>query len=296
MTVLRVQNSDAKKLEHFLSGHIETSMFLLSNMRRSGLEYKDKEYHGNYLGHVDEAGNFTGVLAHYWNGIIIVQTSDDFSLGKLITVFCDGETRPVAGVLGADGQAKTVIKRLGLSGEAFATNRSEGLYALDLDRLSLPLDFDYSRSKLVEAKRLDRVVLKRWIKAYEIETLGSEDDGALEKHVQNRVERIFGDTDCWALLNDGSPVSLCGFNARLPEIVQIGPVYTPPEYRNRGFARVLVGLTLQKVKEQGVRKAILFTDNPAATKAYLAIGFEKIGSYRIALLKQPIELKEHLEK
>jgi RimJ/RimL family protein N-acetyltransferase len=41
---------------------------------------------------------------------------------------------------------------------------------------------------------------------------------------------------------------------------------------------------------KGTKQAILFTDNPAAIKAYLAIGFKKIGNYRLALLEKPIKL------
>jgi predicted GNAT family acetyltransferase len=35
-----------------------------------------------------------------------------------------------------------------------------------------------------------------------------------------------------------------------------------------------------------VEKAVLFANNPAAVKSYEEIGFKKIGTYRLALLKQ----------
>ncbi|MCP3673000.1 MAG: GNAT family N-acetyltransferase, partial [Gammaproteobacteria bacterium] len=127
--------------------------------------------------------------------------------------------------------------------------------------------------------------LIHWLKAYNIEGLGKEDNEALGQHVEEGMEKA---TDRWALLIDDKPVSLSGFNAKLPEIVQVGPVWTPPKYRNRGYARALVAMTLQKARQEGARKAILFTDTPAAIKAYEAIGFEKIGAYRLALLKQPL--------
>lgn len=295
MSIRKLKNSDAEKLEQFLSDYAETSMFLRSNMKRVGLEYQNSDYHGDYFGAFDENGDVIGVLAHYWNGNIMMQALDKAILGGLIHAFRDATTRPIAGILGADEQAKAVIDELLLADKAYATNRSEGLYTLDLDKLSVPEKFDFSESEMIDAGKVDRSILTRWIKAYEIEALGSEDNDALDGHVESRVNRTINGTDCWALLIDGEPVSLSGFNARLPDIVQIGPVWTPPEYRSRGYARVLVAMTLQKAKADGADQAILFTDNPAAAKAYEAIGFKETGLYRLALLKKPVDLKERLE-
>lgn len=52
------------------------------------------------------------------------------------------------------------------------------------------------------------------------------------------------------------PVCLSAFNARLSDMVQIGPVWTPPKYRNRGFARLLLTYTLQHEKLKGTKQAI----------------------------------------
>jgi hypothetical protein len=45
---------------------------------------------------------------------------------------------------------------------------------------------------------------------------------------------------------------------------------------------------LNELKKQGAAKALLFTDNPAAIKAYEAIGFMMIRHYRLALLKRAV--------
>jgi predicted GNAT family acetyltransferase len=86
------------------------------------------------------------------------------------------------------------------------------------------------------------------------------------------------------------PVCLSAFNARLDLIVQIGPVWTPSEYRNQGFARFLLNETLHMAKDEGIEKAILFSDTPAAIRAYESIGFQKTGLFRMAILKDPIIL------
>ena len=91
------------------------------------------------------------------------------------------------------------------------------------------------------------------------------------------MNRHLEKNDNWVLLPNGTPVSLTAFNARLEDMVQVGPVWTPPEHRNKSFARLLLAYILCQEKSKGTKKAILFTDHPAAIKAYLSIGFKKIG-------------------
>lgn len=68
-------------------------------------------------------------------------------------------------------------------------------------------------------------------------------------------------------------------------IHQIGPVYTPPSLRNKGFARIAVYLCLKQATDQQVKRAVLFTNDNSAICTYLALGFHQIGKYRLALLK-----------
>lgn len=67
--------------------------------------------------------------------------------------------------------------------------------------------------------------------------------------------------------------------------MQIGPVFTPIEFRNNGYARVLLYLCLQQAKNKQINKAILFTNDEYASRVYTSLGFEKIGKYRLAILK-----------
>lgn len=291
MMIRKLKEGDEPLLEHFLSGYAETSMFLRSNLKASGLSYKDESFHGEYLGSFCKAGQIEGVLAHFWNGNIMMQAPNVEVLDRLIKAFRKIVTRPIVGILGENQQAEIVLSGLNISNQQYAINRSEGLYILDLKAISFPNetenDFD-----VIEAGKLEKPLLLQWIKAYEIEALGAAEGEALASHIENRVDRLIKNSNCWALIINGIPVSLSAFNARLTDIVQIGPVWTPPEYRNKGYARTLVRLTLLKAKQEGICKAILFTDNPAAIKAYEAIGFRKMGFYRLALLKTPVILSK----
>jgi len=64
-----------------------------------------------------------------------------------------------------------------------------------------------------------------------------------------------------------------------------GGVWTPPEFRGRGYARSVVAGSLVAAGKQGVARAVLFADplNAAARAAYLSIGFAIVGDYGLVL-------------
>ena len=92
------------------------------------------------------------------------------------------------------------------------------------------------------------------------------------------------------MFEGGAPVAKTGFNAVLPDMVQVGAVYTPPDLRGRGYARRAVALHLAQARDLGVQRAILFSANAAASRAYEAIGFQRVGAYRVALFDHPLEV------
>ena len=294
MNISLLKSQDTQVLEEYLAPHKAESMFICSNLKATGIEYGGSDFEGEYFGYFDKHDGhlerLLGVIVHYWNGNVMMHAEDHDVLEKLILHLKKNIRRPVAGVLGPNIQAENVIKKLGLSGLSFRINSNEGLYEINLEALNeLRMT---SNMQVVSAQDVTKNILIKWMKSYEIEALGALNDGTLEKQVQENWNLRLQKNDSWVLLLDGIPVALSGFNARLTDMIQVGPVWTPPEYRNKGFARLLLAYTLQQEKIKGSKKAILFTDNPAAIKAYLAIGFKKIGNYRLALLEQTVELHE----
>ena len=86
----------------------------------------------------------------------------------------------------------------------------------------------------------------------------------------------------------GVPVAMSAVNARLPDMVQIGGVYVPPELRSRGRGGAVVAAQLLEERARGVREAVLFANNDAAARAYERIGFARVGSYRVAILERQV--------
>ena len=264
MTVRILQKGDETLLEGFLKDYAETSMFLRSNMRKVGIEYKDAAYHGDYYGAFDQSGAIKGVLAHYWNNNVMTQAPDNNVLTDIIDYFRSKATRPVGGILGPDDQALAVIDNLAIPETAFGKNSKEGLYTLNLDKLVMPADYDAARYKMVAARDIGKAILADWLKGFNIEALGSDDNEELDESINKDVSLTMKEDRRWALIFNGKPVALSGFNAQLPDIVQIGPVWTPPEHRSNGYARMIVALSLQQAKERGVKSSVLVADNPPA--------------------------------
>jgi GNAT superfamily N-acetyltransferase len=290
MNISLLKSQDTQVLEEYLAPHKAECMFICSNLKATGIEYGGSDFEGEYFGCFDINDQLQGVIVHYWNGNVMMHSEDHDVLEKLILHLKNNISRPIAGILGPNIQAEHVIKKLGLSGLSFGINSNEGLYEINLEALN-NLNMQ-SNMKVVPAQDVPKSILTLWMKSYDIEALGALDDEALEKQVQEHWNLRLQKNDSWVLLLDGTPVALSAFNARLIDMVQVGPVWTPPEYRNKGFARLLLAYTLHQEKLKGTKQAILFTDNPAAIKAYLAIGFKKIGNYRLALLEQPVQLQE----
>lgn len=290
MNIRLLKIQDTKALEEYLAPHKAECMFICSNLKAAGIEYRGSDFEGEYFGCFDTNDQLQGVIVHYWNGNVMMHTESNDILEKLILNFKENIRRPVAGVLGPNIQAESVIENLGLSGVSFSINSNEGLYEINLKALNEPSMPE--AMKVVSAQDMSKSILIEWMKNYDIEALGALNDEALEKQVQKHWNLRLKKNDSWVLVLDETPVALSAFNARFEDMVQVGPVWTPPEYRNKGFARLLLAYTLQQEKLKETKQAILFTDNPAAIKAYLAIGFKKIGNYRLALLEKPIKLQE----
>jgi len=76
----------------------------------------------------------------------------------------------------------------------------------------------------------------------------------------------------------GEVVSWVGAGGETPHGIRIGPVYTPPHLRGRGYASSLTAAASADQLERGRRFCFLFTDlaNPTSNKIYRAIGYEPV--------------------
>lgn len=82
------------------------------------------------------------------------------------------------------------------------------------------------------------------------------------------------------LWEDKRPVSMAKKTRPTRNGIAISMVYTPPEFRNRGYATSCVSALSKNLLEDGFKFCTLFTDanNPTSNKIYEEIGFREVGS------------------
>ena len=90
--------------------------------------------------------------------------------------------------------------------------------------------------------------------------------------------RLGTDSAGFAIWEDGLPVSLAGFGGETPNGVRIGPVYTPPVLRGRGYGSAVTAAVTADRLAAGRRFCFLYTDatNPTSNKIYPQIGYEPV--------------------
>jgi predicted GNAT family acetyltransferase len=125
----------------------------------------------------------------------------------------------------------------------------------------------------------DEPLLSTWLRQFFQETGGHGQD--LDFLAQSTLAHHLGRTDAGLCFweRDGIPVSLAGFGGPTPTGMRIGPVYTPPSHRRRGYASALVAAVSQQLLDNGRAHCFLFTDlsNPTSNNVYRRIGYQAVG-------------------
>jgi hypothetical protein len=125
------------------------------------------------------------------------------------------------------------------------------------------------------ATEADRDLLIEWVDEF----LGEALERRNPQEASVLVDRSFRTgSRTWYLWDDGGAVSVAASGGPTPNGIRIGPVYTPPELRRRGYASAVTAATSQAELDKGRRFIFLFTDlsNPTSNKIYQQIGYEPV--------------------
>jgi predicted GNAT family acetyltransferase len=124
----------------------------------------------------------------------------------------------------------------------------------------------------------DTELLVDWLQAFEAEALHSVGNGEdrARRIVEYRLTAERAGLMLWE--NDGQVVSVAGFGGETPNGIRIGPVYTPPDLRGRGYATALVAQLSSQLLAEGRRFCFLYTDlaNPTSNAIYERIGYVRL--------------------
>lgn len=127
------------------------------------------------------------------------------------------------------------------------------------------------------AREVDLPVLIRYQSDFAVEAFGHEPDPH-RAAAAVAAARAAGDPYLlWTA--HGAPVSMAAVRAPAAGVSRIGPVYTPPEVRGRGFGSAVTAAACRWALAAGAGQVVLFADvaNPASNHVYRQLGFTPVG-------------------
>lgn len=273
---------DTPTLEAFLRRHADSAMFLRSNARAAGLVYRGNPLEADYLAAFEDE-RIVAVAAHCWNGVVLVQAP--VLVGEVVRAAVSHSGRSVAGLSGPADQVFAARSALGLDRRPAPRVGREELFALDLTELAVPVPLAEGRWVCRRPRDDELELITDWRVGFFLEALHGTDGPGVREACREEVRLIRDQGSDWVLTDAGRLVSYSNFNARLPDIVQIGGVWTPPELRGRGYGGAVVAGSLVQARSEGVQRAVLFAEREAAKRAYRRIGFRTVGEYALVLFR-----------
>lgn len=106
---------------------------------------------------------------------------------------------------------------------------------------------------------------------------------------RRHTERSLAEHSIYLWEDGGQPVSLAAKGRRTPHGCSVGPVYTPPARRGRGYASACVAALSQQILDEGKTFCTLFTDlaNPTSNHIYQEIGYRPVCDFAVYALRAP---------
>ncbi len=129
---------------------------------------------------------------------------------------------------------------------------------------------------IVQATEADTELLAAWLKAFMDEALHGEEGTNILELAKMRIKN--GDIYFW---QDGQYVAMAAKTRPTEKGCAIGPVYTPPEFRGKGYASACTAALSQLILDSGKEFCVLYTDlsNPTSNSIYQKIGYKPLYNF-----------------
>jgi uncharacterized protein len=276
-----VRHSDAKAFRHkvddFLLRDEATHNVILgitSRMITTGEAYDDV-----FLAHVEnDAGKVVAVtMRTVPHGPVLSNISDKAAISLLVDAFAEVyDSLPT--VLGTPEDASQFAELWQKkSGQPFHIKMEQGIYKLEI---VIPPQNIGGEAR--QATYDDFDLLVEWFLGFWLDaglTASSEDE--VRKNIERKLENpILGGIRFWC--DDGQAISMAAATRESPNGGNVSLVYTPSEFRGRGYASAVTAAVSQAILDMGKQFCYLYTDlaNPTSNKIYQAIGYEHVCKHR----------------
>ena len=129
---------------------------------------------------------------------------------------------------------------------------------------------EYAHGTFRQAGPQDMELAIAWAHAFHRDCFGHDEPGRATRNAEHKISN--GELFFWT---NQAPVSMVARTRPTPHGESIGFVYTPPEYRQRGYATAVVASLSQRILDDGKHFCCLYTDlaNPTSNSIYRKIGY-----------------------
>jgi predicted GNAT family acetyltransferase len=208
-----------------------------------------------------------GVQAKEWN-MIVTQSPDDVIERMALEISAKPQATGMPGVSGPSDAAGAFARQWAkITGKPAMQKGHLRIY--QADQIATPQNVS---GAMVPAARedLDRIV------AWMIDFSHALDDPRPVERADIEERFHAGHFFLWRDL--GQTVSMAAWAGPTPKGIRINSVYTPPEFRNHGYASANVAALSQHLLDSGRKFVFLFTDllNPTSNSIYQKIGYRPV--------------------
>jgi predicted GNAT family acetyltransferase len=203
---------------------------------------------------------------------LVLSSGPGTAFGELAATLA-GTGRPLPGVNAAEPEAAEFAAGWQRhAGMAAAVHQRHRLYRLRA--LVPPQPAPPGRARAATAA--DRGLVAEWLTEFHtevgslVERDSEEQDTAAARTIDRGTLIIWQDGD--------TPVSMAAASRPVAGMARVGPVYTPPALRRRGYAAGATAAVTQAALAAGAGEVLLFTDlaNPVSNSIYQRLGYEVV--------------------
>ncbi len=200
---------------------------------------------------------------------------------KSIQLLADHFLKQYQDIYRIRGSTYSVDTFLRLTGLGVSKSMTQNVYQLDKMVLQ-----NQSSGKLMKAELSDITYLQSWVEEYIAEAKLDYVDPVL------LLKKLIGEERLYLWESKGTILSIAACTGPTFTGMRIILVFTPQNYRGKGYASSCVATLGNHLLEQGYRKCFIFADqeNHTANSIYKKIGFDLMGSYKGCTLVRDTEV------
>ena len=258
-------SQDYERVRRFLLAHEAYHGLMLGLL--DAILNSPERFQQPYIAVVEEEGAVLAVVLQTPPRKLLLSRVEKLEAIALIAQDLHSLQAQVPGVMGTLAAARIFAQYWhALTGQSYQAGTRERYFQLETVQ-----PIPHVTGKLQQATRSERELLIHWCRAFMAEVA---DEPASPEEV---IDRYLHEGSLY-LWQGNTAVSMANFYGATPNGVRINLVYTPPEYRRRGYATACVAALSRRLLERGYQYCFLSTDlaNPTSNHIYQAIGYQPL--------------------